>query len=101
MVVIGQWAHHSILFQGHEEVIQLLIDKGAGTNVAGEDGCTPLWIAAQEGNVGVVEALLARPETDVNKARNTGATPLLQAGRGTERAMSDETLLLGLFCRQT
>ena len=52
--------------------------------MAGEDGCTPLWIAAQEGNVGVVEALLARPETEVNKARNTGATPLLQAGRRTE-----------------
>ncbi|KAK3266631.1 hypothetical protein CYMTET_24756, partial [Cymbomonas tetramitiformis] len=47
-------------FNGHNEVVEALLAKGAQVDLADEDGRTPLYIAACNGRKEVVEALLAK-----------------------------------------
>jgi len=42
-------------------------------------GSTPLWMAAQNGHVQIVQTLLTRDDIDVNKHNNQDATPLFIA----------------------
>ena len=51
---------HSAAFNGHRDVVQLLLDKGAEPNMAAIDGHTSLHLAAEEGHKDVVYLLLAR-----------------------------------------
>jgi ankyrin repeat protein len=46
-----------------------------------QDGATPLYIAAQEGHLEVVKALMAHPELDFDVAEEGGATPLYIAAQ--------------------
>ncbi len=61
------------------ELLNLLIAAGADVNYADEDGWTPLYNAAWEGQTECVKLLLAAPDIDVNKATNNGWTPLYNA----------------------
>ena len=47
-------------YKGHEDVVQLLLDRGAKPNLADHMGHTPLHWAASHGHKGVVQLLLER-----------------------------------------
>jgi ankyrin repeat protein len=54
-------------------------DLGADVNLGDEEGCTPLFIAAQKGHLAVLRCLLDELGADVNQASNRGFTPLMIA----------------------
>jgi ankyrin repeat protein len=58
-----------------------------------DDGCTPLWVACQNGHLDVVQALLFADEIHINQADNDGVTPLYEACQrghvGVVRALVD------------
>lgn len=45
---------------GQEEVVKILVEKGAKVNVQSQNGFTPLYMAAQENHDGVVKYLLSK-----------------------------------------
>ena len=45
---------------GHKEVVELLIEKGAAIDLATNDKRTPLYIASHKGHKEVVELLLSK-----------------------------------------
>jgi ankyrin repeat protein len=59
-------------------MVERLVAAGADVDKADTDtGATALFIAAQNGDLDVVELLIAAPAgVDVNKARFNGSTPL-------------------------
>jgi ankyrin repeat protein len=59
-------------------VISLLLDRGAKTNIRAQGGATPLHLAAQEGCVDAVKLLLAKG-AKVNAKDDQGKTPLDRA----------------------
>lgn len=61
--------------QGHKDVVQLLIDKGADVNAKTESEDTALLITVRAGHIKVVELLLANG-ADINVKDLTGKTPL-------------------------
>ena len=46
--------------QGHKEVVEVLINKGAAMDLGNKNGETPLYIASQEGKKKVVELLIRK-----------------------------------------
>lgn len=77
-------------------VVELLLDAGADPNLQDGDGNTALALAADQGNVAVVEALLrerpGKPGVKPNLARNAGLTPLHIALLKLNEQSSDERL---------
>jgi ankyrin repeat protein len=66
---------HSAAYEGHNDVVELLLAKGANVNAKINDGFTPLYEAASNGQKDVTELLLAKG-ADVNAKDNDGKTPL-------------------------
>jgi len=66
---------------GHRDVVQCLIDHGAGVNSHKDDHNTPLNWAACRGHIDVLRVLLGH-NADVNNQDEDGWTPLLGATRG-------------------
>ncbi|KAF0717090.1 Aste57867_2499 [Aphanomyces stellatus] len=62
-------------WNGHMDVVKLLLTKGANVNHAEKDGWTPLYIASMYGRVAIVTLLLANGAL-VDKATHSGATAL-------------------------
>ena len=48
-------------------------------NQAKNNGCTPLYIAAENGHLEIAKLLLVKGKANVNLARDMGATPLFVA----------------------
>jgi hypothetical protein len=81
-------------FKGHQEIVQLLLDRGADINTQGGNvglksksqfGRTPLSWAAGNGHEGVVKLLLETGKVDVESKHRFGRTPLSwAAGNGHE-----------------
>ncbi|CAL4126416.1 unnamed protein product, partial [Meganyctiphanes norvegica] len=67
-------------WEGHRDVIQLLLANNADVNKANNGGKTPLWESSGKGHSDVVQLLLAN-NADVNKADSAGKTPLYWASR--------------------
>jgi len=65
----------------YTECVRALLGKAAiEVNAAEDDGTTPLFAASIFDKVGAIDALLARPEIEVNAAQTTtGRTPLIEA----------------------
>ena len=61
--------------QGHEGVVQVLLDKGANVELRANDGSTALIIASQEGHEEIVQALLDKG-ANVELRANDGSTAL-------------------------
>jgi hypothetical protein len=57
----------------------LVTELGADVNQAKHDGCTPVYIAAENGDLNMVRCLAKDFLADVNKAKLNGATPLMVA----------------------
>ena len=66
---------HNAARNGHKEIVELLIAKGADVDAKDEDGWTPLHWAVVNGHEETVELLLANG-SDVNAKDNDGETPL-------------------------
>ena len=45
---------------GHQDILEMLLDHGADPNAATSNGETPLWIAAQNGHTHIVNLLIHR-----------------------------------------
>jgi len=74
----GLTALHLAATMGHEDMVELLIERGADVNGRDASGSTPLHHAAAGGNKAVVELLLAKG-ADVNARDNKNRTPLYLA----------------------
>lgn len=75
-------ALHAAARNGHEEIVNDLLERGAPTSTKDVDGCTPLHIAAGQGNTDMVQALLLKG-ADKNTLDNEERTPLcLASSRG-------------------
>jgi ankyrin repeat protein len=71
------------------DVVALLLDRGADPNTAGENGYTPLHVAAQTGSLAMAEKLIAKG-ANVN-ARTNKAKPAAPGGpTGPSRPLGGE-----------
>ncbi|KAK4233622.1 ankyrin repeat domain-containing protein, partial [Achaetomium macrosporum] len=73
--------------RGHEEVVRLLLEKGADCEVKDDNGWTPLSYAAWEGHEEVVRLLLEKGP-NLEAKDSGGRTPLWYAAGNGHDAMS-------------
>ena len=79
----------SLLITGHNEVLRLLIRRGANIDFSrAGDGATPLHLATKAGHIDVTETLLSKGAY-VNAADRNGNTPLHLAAVGGQREIID------------
>ena len=76
----GETALHEAAENGHIEVCDYLIGRGAPLNARDDDGETPLHEAAGDGRLEVVKLLLASG-AQLDPQDREGLTPLAQAAR--------------------
>ncbi|PMD61429.1 ankyrin, partial [Hyaloscypha bicolor E] len=81
-------------WNGHVEVVRLLLDQGADVIVADKHGWTPLISAASNGKVDVVKLLLAVDRVEPDLKDRTGRTPLFYAAKNGNKAIIE--LLLAI-----
>ncbi|XP_067625980.1 ankyrin-3-like [Eurosta solidaginis] len=79
---------HFAVENGSREVITLLLSRGANVDVKGEDGITPLHIAAKKGYIHIAEDLLKHGACTHSFTLKEGYTPLHFASElGNEEAV--------------
>lgn len=66
-------------FEGHADVVRLLLAAGAKVDAAVNNGATALFVASQNGHAGVVKLLLAAKANVDAARRSDGSTSLLAA----------------------
>jgi len=66
---------HAAAWYGHEAVVKMLVEAGAGMDTAANCGKTPLWIAAWFGHEAVAK-LLVENGANPNARAEDGRTPL-------------------------
>ena len=74
-LALGRIPLHFAALDGLNEIVELLIAKGADVNAKSDDGWTSLHDAASIGHNEIVELLIAKG-ADVNAKNNYGNTPL-------------------------
>ena len=67
--------------EGHENLVNFFLEKGADANVIFGNSLTPLTIAAQNGHVEVVKILLENHANVDHRDRTGECTPLIRAAR--------------------
>ena len=60
------------------DAVQVLLDNATSINAQSESGCTALYLAAEEGDVLIVNSLLGKG-ADVSLPASDGGTPLQRA----------------------
>ncbi len=75
-------------FSGHDEVVKLLLDRGADINAHGTNGKPALTWAAEMGKVEVAALLLDRGAS-LEERDDTGTTPLEAAQRSSYQPIND------------
>ncbi|OXV08527.1 hypothetical protein Egran_03710, partial [Elaphomyces granulatus] len=66
---------------GHEELSNMLLQKGANPDSMNQFGFTPLFYAAVSGKVGIMQSLI-KAGAQVNTVDQNGRTPLFHAAAG-------------------
>lgn len=74
----GEAALHIIVRRGDLPYLSYFLSHGADPNIRDGHGTTPLLLAAESGQEGMVEPLL-RAHADPNRANQGGETPLIVA----------------------
>jgi ankyrin repeat protein len=74
----GEGALHIIVRRHDTVYMQVMLARGADTNIRDRSGNTPLFVAAQIGDADMVRLLLASG-ANVNAANSSGETPLIAA----------------------
>lgn len=81
----GFKTHEQLLFEAVQKAdrreVQLLIELGVDPNWQDEDGQSPLHVAAEKADTGILEDLLAHPRIKVDLPDDTGTTALHHAAR--------------------
>lgn len=67
--------------EGHDEIVNTLILKGADVNAKSDQGHSAMTYASRYGHLSIVQYLLNHG-AEVNISNNNGWTPLLKAARG-------------------
>ena len=75
----GDTAMHKAAWNGHLDVVRLLVIQGAKTDVANAYGTTPMHWAAAQDHLDVVECLVESGRADPEKTNDCGWTPLHEA----------------------
>jgi ankyrin repeat protein len=84
----GRTALHWAALSGHDEVVAVLLDKGAQADIADDLDRTPYMWAASRGHLGVVQMLLQHMEGQGLEATNpNGRTALHLAVQGGHEAV--------------
>jgi hypothetical protein len=74
----GSTPLHAACQQGHTDIVPILIEAGAKTDIADKDGETPLFVAAGQGHEPIVEVLL-KTSNPGDKQNARGTSPLFIA----------------------
>jgi ankyrin repeat protein len=82
----GRLVLTKVAYQGREQVVKLLIDKGANVNAQGGTYGSALTTASHIGHKPVVKLLLETNQIDVNLEDKDGQTPLLFATQNGHEA---------------
>ncbi|KEZ39997.1 1-alkyl-2-acetylglycerophosphocholine esterase [Scedosporium apiospermum] len=79
----GQANYNMAVEEGHDEIVRLLVEKGADVETTGSSGQTLLATAVAGGREAIVRLLLATGRIDVNSRNHSGQTALwIAAERG-------------------
>jgi ankyrin repeat protein/nucleoside phosphorylase len=76
------------VWEGHEEVVGLLLEHGADVHVRDSEGQQPLHIAAALGYLGMVKQLLSHG-ADIDAKDAKGRSPTFQAAHNGHMSVSD------------
>lgn len=83
---------HCAVYQGNDEMVELLLEKGANSNATTADGQTPLHIASRRGHRKCMKLLFAS-KVDLHIVDHSGS-PCLHAAVGTATDESTVPLLV-------
>lgn len=81
----NQMPLHAVASSDRYDVAAALLAVGADPNAVTDEGCTPVTIAAQEGNCRVLQVLLDAPGVDPDLADMAGFSPLAVASQNGEQ----------------
>jgi ankyrin repeat protein len=74
----GNTALHLAAFEGKQDVVVFLLDRGIDPNIQANDGITPLIAACRKGHLNIAKTLISKG-ANPNLADEAGITPLMAA----------------------
>ena len=84
-------------WQGHDEVVNCLLDEHALINQADNDGWTALMLAADRGHLGIVDALVEKDPAVLSLMDKQGFTAMKQAAQRQRLPVVKHLLKRGAF----
>ncbi|XP_047478068.1 serine/threonine-protein phosphatase 6 regulatory ankyrin repeat subunit C-like [Penaeus chinensis] len=78
---------HYAAYEGHTDVLRVLLDKESDPNLTNDTGDTPLHLGAINGKVGVVKMFSEEEGVNLNQPSATNQTLLAYARYGREKPM--------------
>jgi ankyrin repeat protein len=75
----GRSGLHLAAYNGHAQIARRLLEAGASVNAVDRLNQTPLFLAADQGQVSTIQVLLTSKNIDVNARNRSGQTPLFLA----------------------
>jgi len=93
-VTTGDGALHIVIKRGDETYLRYLLSKGADANLRNARGDTPMILAVQYGQPGMID-VLALVKANANLANASGETPLIRAVQRRDLALVRAVLAAG------